>query len=269
MEKKLMIIVAVAAVAVLAIAGIAIVLMNQPQGKDINSIDDLDGARIAVQTGTTGDNFVKEKYEDTGKATIHRYTTYPDAINDLKNKKVDAIVMDKAPAEAYVKANKGIKILDAKLDTKTESYGFVFKLNNTALKSDFDTALAELKSEGKLAEIEQYWLEHSDGMADPFITSTGTGSTLKVGTSPDFPPYDALYDSAFTGIDMDIIRAICNKLNYKVEFKNYDFEAIIAAVDTGALDVGASGFSIEESRKSEVLFSEPYATTEQVVVVRA
>ena len=266
----MMIIIAVAAVAILAIAGVAVLLMNnQSQGKDINSIDDLDGANIAVQTGTTGDTFAKEKYEDTGKATLKRYTTYPDAIMDLKNKKVDAIIMDKAPAQAYVKANSGIKILDAKLDTETEEYAFVFKLSNTSLKTQFDTALAELKADGTIEKIEQYWSEHSNGEADPYVTSTGTGSTIKVGTSPDFPPYDALYGSTFTGIDMDIIRAICNKLNYKVEFVNYDFDSIITAVNAGTIDVGASGFSITEERKTSVLFSEAYTTTEQVVVVRA
>ncbi|MBQ6547886.1 MAG: transporter substrate-binding domain-containing protein [Candidatus Methanomethylophilaceae archaeon] len=157
MDKKVMTIVAIVAVAIVAIAAITVlVLNNQPSGKTINTIEDLDGAKIAVETGTTGDVYATEKYEATKKATLVRYTTYPDAIMDLKNKKVDAIIMDKAPAQAYVKANSGIKILDAKLDSEIENYGFVFKLGNTTLQGKFNTALAELKSEGKIAEIEKY-----------------------------------------------------------------------------------------------------------------
>lgn len=270
MEKKMIVTLVVAVVAIAALGGIVYAIMNnQSSGKVINSIDDLEGSKIAVETGTTGDLFATDEYEKTGKATLSRYTTYPDAIMDLKNKKVDAIIMDKAPAEAYVKANSGIKVLDAKLDTETESYGFVFKLGNTSLKTEFDTALATIKASGKVTEIETYWFEHSNGEADPFVTSTGTGKEIKVGTSPDFPPYDTMYGSTFTGIDMDIVRAICNELNYRVTFVNYDFDAIITAVQSNAIDVGASGFSITPDREDSVLFSEAYTTTEQVVVVRA
>ena len=270
MEKGTIVGIAIVIILAAAIVGVAILIINgQSEGKDINNIDDLDGANIAVETGTTGDIFATEKYEQTKKATVKRYNTYPDAIMDLKNKKVDAIIMDKAPAEAYVKAYTGIKILDASLDTETESYGFVFKLGNTSLKTEFDTALAELKTEGKIEQIEQYWSEHSNGGANPYIEETGTGATIKVGTSPDFPPYDSMFGTKYTGIDMDIIRAICNKLNYRVEFVNYDFDAIIAAVNSNAIDVGASGFSITPERAETVLFSDAYTTTEQVVVVRA
>ena len=270
MDSKTKIIIAVAIIAVLAIACVSVVIIsNQDQGKTINSLDDLVGANLGAQTGTTGDIYITEHYEGDGKTSIFRYTTYPDLVMDLKNKKIDAIVMDRAPAQAYVDANKGIKILDAKLDTDIESYAFVFKKGNVEMKTAFDLALADLELSGKLAEIEEYWSGHLDGQADPFIKETGTGKTIKVGTSPDFEPYDGLYGPTFTGIDMDIIRAICNKLDYKVEFGSYDFESIILAVDTGYFDVGASGFSITAERAEKVLFSNSYASSEQVAVVRA
>ena len=78
-----------------------------------------------------------------------------------------------------------------------------------------------------------------------------------------------MYGTKFTGIDMDIVRAICNKLNLQVQFINYDFESIINAVEASAIDVGASGFSVTPERATQVLFSDAYTTTEQVVVVRA
>ena len=270
MASKMTMIIAVAAIALVAVAGAAVFMLNNnDNSKTINTIDDLKGATIGVENGTTGDHFATEMYEKTGDATVKRYTTYPDLVMDLKNKKIDAIIMDKAPAQAYVKKNSGIKILDAKLDTEAEEYAFVFKLSNTALKAQFDTALAQLKEEGKIAEIEEYWSQHLDGSADPYIAETGTGSTIKVGTSPDFPPYDAMYGTKFTGIDMDIVRAICNKLDLQVQFINYDFDSIINAVEASAIDVGASGFSVTPERATQVLFSDAYTTTEQVVVVRA
>ncbi len=267
MEKKLMIIIAVVVVLLLATGGIVYMLMNQHQAKDIKTVDDLNGAYIAVQTGTTGDDYAKENYEDSGKATVCRYTTYNDAVTDLKNKKVDAIIMDKTPAETFVAKNSGLRILE--LDSEKEYYGFAFKKDNTALRDSFNTALATIKANGTYDEILEYWSAHSDGNAAPKISSTGTGSTtIKVATSPDFPPYDALYDNAYTGIDMDVVRAICNELNYKVEFVNVDFDGIVTGVSTGVYDVGASGLTINEERQKEVLFSDAYAESVQVAVVR-
>ena len=269
MEKKMIVTLVVAVIAVAAIGGIAYAIMNQSSPKTINSLDDLEGSVIAVQNGTTGDLYAKEVYEDTKKAEVHRYNTYPDAVMDLKNGKVDAIIMDKAPAQAYVASYSGIKILDAKLDTETESYCFIFNLSNSALKNEFNTALATLKGNGTLDSIEAYWANHLDGQADPYITSTGTGATKTVATSPDFPPYDSLYGAKFTGIDMDIIRAICNELNYQVSFVNIEFDGVLTGVSTGTYDVGASGISYRDDRAEEMLFSDEYTTTEQVVVVRA
>lgn len=270
MEKKMIITLVVVVIAIAAFGGIVYAIMNnQAQGKAINSVEDLEGARLAVQTGTTGDTFVTNNYEKTSKASVSRYTYYPDAITDLKNKKVDAIIMDKAVAEAYVSRNSGIKVLDAKLDENEDSYAFVFKKTNTALRDEFNTALAELITDGTIDQINAYWEQHDDCQAAPFITETGTGATIKVGTSPDFEPYDGMYGQTYTGIDMDIVRAICNKLNYKPSFEGYDFDSIILAVDTSHFDVGASGFSITPERQGQVLFSNSYASSEQVAVVRA
>ena len=109
MEKKMIVTLVVAVIAVAAIGGIAYAIMNQSSPKTINSLDDLEGSVIAVQNGTTGDLYAKEVYEDTKKAEVHRYNAYPDAVMDLKNGKVDAIIMDKAPAQAYVASYSGTK----------------------------------------------------------------------------------------------------------------------------------------------------------------
>ena len=263
----------IAVVAIIALGGgiAAAVLLNGSQGKTINSIEDLDGAKLAVQTGTTGDTFVTKNYEQTNKSEVYRYTTYPDAITDLKNKKVDAVIMDQCVAQAYVNRISGIKILDGKLSEDEDSYAFIFKKSNTSLRDEFNTELAKMFEDGTVAQINDYWNEHDDCMAEPYIThSRDTGRTIHVKTSPDFPPYDGLYDTKYTGIDMDIVREICYRLNYQVVFEQFDFDSIILAIQNGTDDdVGASGFSITPDREEKVLFSNLYASTEQVAVIRA
>lgn len=269
MEKKTTIMIAVIAVAVVAVAGIAIFFMNnQTQDKTINSVDDLNGANIGVQAGTTGDILATDEYEKTGKAKLFRYNTYSDAFMALKNKKVDALIMDETTAKAFIKTWGGNKTID--MGGEKEDYGFVFKKTNTELRDQFKTALAELKADGTFDQLVEFWLaDHLDAQADPQITSTGTGKTIKVATSPDFPPYENTYKQQFTGFDMDLVRAICNKLDYKVEFLGMDFEGVISAVESGNADMAASGISITEERMQSVLFSDTYANSVQVIVARA
>ncbi len=94
------------------------------------------------------------------------------------------------------------------------------------------------------------------------------GNKLIVETSPYFAPYEYMLGSEFTGIDMDIMRAIGDNLGYKIEFRQNDFDSIILSVQQGKCDVGASGFTIREDRKQQVNFSDVYAVNWQVVVVK-
>ena len=89
---------------------------------------------------------------------------------------------------------------------------------------------------------------------------------IVIATSPDFPNYEYMYGDEFSGIDMDIIRAICEEAGYKPKFENVAFDSIVAGVSTGKYDVGASGITINEERAKKVLFSDAYIQAKQVVL---
>ena len=54
----------------------------------------------------------------------------------------------------------------------------------------------------------------------------------------------------------------------ELQIEDMAFDSIIAAVSTGKVDVGASGFTVTEDRKKNVNFSDTYITTKQVIIVR-
>lgn len=89
---------------------------------------------------------------------------------------------------------------------------------------------------------------------------------LVIATSPDFPNYEYMYEEEFSGIDMDIIRAICKELGYTPKFTNVNFDSIVAGVSAGKYDVGASGITINSERAEKVLFTNPYIKAKQVVL---
>ena len=71
---------------------------DEPVGKSpVETVDDLANAKIGVQLGTTGDIYVSDKYKD---AEIQQFNKGADAIQSLKQGKVDCVVIDRLPAEA-------------------------------------------------------------------------------------------------------------------------------------------------------------------------
>ncbi len=121
----------------------------------VKSVDDLGGdTKIAVQMSTVADFYVT----DDLKKEPSRYTKYVQAAEDLKNDKVDCIVMDELPAKEMVKGNDTLEILDAEVFTDT--YAFAFKKGNTELEDKVNKVLQKLIDDGK---IDEFTLKHTTG----------------------------------------------------------------------------------------------------------
>ena len=89
---------------------------------------------------------------------------------------------------------------------------------------------------------------------------------LVIGTSPDYPPFENLENGEFVGLDMEIAKAIGEKLGLEVEFKSLQFDAIIPAVAAGGqVDMGISGFTVDPDRAKEIDFSSTYYIDDQAI----
>ena len=101
---------------------------------------------------------------------------------------------------------------------------------------------------------------------------TGCGNkkeekTLYMATEATFEPYEFYDGDEIVGIDVEIAKAICDKLGYKLEVNDVDFDSIIAGVQEGKYDFGMAGMTVTDERKEQVNFSDSYATGVQVVIV--
>lgn len=89
---------------------------------------------------------------------------------------------------------------------------------------------------------------------------------LIVGTSPDYPPFENLENGEFVGLDIEIAKALGEKLGLEVEFKTLQFDAIIPAVAAGGqVDMGISGFTVDPDRAKEIDFSTTYYIDDQAI----
>jgi len=237
---------------------------NSTPKNTVNSLEDLNGKTIGTQLGTTGYIFAG----DIQDATVEGYNKGADAIQALKQAKVDAVIIDMEPAKEFVSRNSDLRILDEHFDT--EEYSICYAKDNTELGQKLDEALTALKSEGTLDSIVSHWIgdtaDRKPYTPDSSITRNGT---LIMATNAEFPPYESMEGGNIVGIDVDMMNAVCDKLGLELKVENMEFDSIITAVTTGKADVGVAGMSVTEDRLKNVNFTQGYATSTQAIVVRA
>ena len=94
------------------------------------------------------------------------------------------------------------------------------------------------------------------------------GGTLTMATEATFPPYEFLRGQEIAGIDVEICRAVAERLGRDFRAENMDFDSVIPAVISGKADLAAAGITVTEDRRKNVDFSVPYVTTGIVVIYR-
>lgn len=124
-----------------------------PEGSDITGPDDLNGKKIGVQLGTTGDLYVTWDIEDGvyEGTTVEQYQNGITAVQALNTGKIDAVVIDVEPAKVFVSQNEGLQILEA--EYIEEEYAYAVAKDNTKLLDEINTVLAEIKANGELQAI--------------------------------------------------------------------------------------------------------------------
>ena len=123
----------------------AIIVKNN---SDINSLEDISGKLIGVQTGTTGDLYCTDDY---GDSNIKRFNVATDTVQALLSNVVDCVVIDDQVAKAMVEDKPELKVLNSPYTE--EEYAIGINKNNTELLDTVNSILSEMKANGRLQEI--------------------------------------------------------------------------------------------------------------------
>ena len=118
-----------------------------PNDSDIASPDDLAGKTIGTQRGTTGYIYCSD---DFGDENVVAYDDGLTAVQALNNGQVDAVVIDNAPAQEFVAANPGLKVLETSYAEEDYAIGMA---KGSSLEDAVNAALEELKADGTLQAI--------------------------------------------------------------------------------------------------------------------
>ena len=137
------------------------------------SADDLKGKKIGAQLGTTGYVYAG----DVEDATVEPYNKGADAVQALKQGKLDAVIIDSEPAKAFVAKNDTLKILDDPF--AEEEYAIAYKKGNDELCDIVNADLQKLADDGTVAELAEKY-EISD-----MVTLKASDDTSKDDTAEE------------------------------------------------------------------------------------
>lgn len=90
-----------------------------------------------------------------------------------------------------------------------------------------------------------------------------------VGFDQSYPPYGFVGDDGeYTGFDLDLAQAVCEKNGWNLQLEAIDWDAKDALIESGAITCIWNGFTME-GREDNYTFSDPYMLNGQVIVTAA
>lgn len=130
-----------------------VVVVNK-ESKRVDSVDALTADTVVgVQTGTVADFYCQD---DLGTKDLKQYGKFMEAAMDLKNDRIDCIIMDALPAEEMVKVNDDLEVLDG--EVFTDKYAIAVQKGNTEMVEQINEVLQKLVDEGK---VEEFIINHT------------------------------------------------------------------------------------------------------------
>ncbi|WP_017325082.1 basic amino acid ABC transporter substrate-binding protein [Synechococcus sp. PCC 7336] len=95
------------------------------------------------------------------------------------------------------------------------------------------------------------------------------GVELSIASETTYSPFEfANAQGEIVGFDVDLLEAICDRLNCTATFVSAEFEGIFSALAAGQYDAIASATTITRERSRVVDFTRPYLNAGQIVTVR-
>ena len=253
------------------------VVIATTKSNKITKYEELNGKTVGVKNGTAAQRFL-ESIKDKYGFTIKTFDTGDLMNNSLSTGAVNAIMDDKPVIEYAI--NQG---QDLSINMDGEAVGsFAFGVKKGSkyeyLVTEFNEALAQMKKDGSLDKIINKWTSSSktSSQVSSLTSTTSAGqkatpvkSKYVIASDSSFAPFVFQNSSnQYTGIDMDLIKAIAEDQGFEIEITNPGFDAAINAVQSGQADGMIAGMSVTDARKETFDFSDSYYTANTILGVK-
>ncbi len=259
--------------------------------RNAKAIADLKGAKIAAQAGT----FHADALSQIPDVQSSTYPEFADLLTALKSGAIDGYIAEEPTALSVCGSNDELTYLpfknnDTGFTATAADVGIAIGLKKgNAMRDQINTVLAEITEEQRSQLMEQIVTLASGGTVTEFAVhcdapATTTG-TLKIGMECAYEPYNwtdtdgssfgavpissegqqGLYAN---GYDVQIAQYVANRLGLKLEIYAMEWDSLIPAVNSGAIDAIVAGMSPTAERAQEIDFTDTYYESNLVVIIR-
>lgn len=259
--------------------------------RNAKAIADLKDAKIAAQAGT----FHADALSQIPDVQSSTYPEFADLLTALKSGAIDGYIAEEPTALSVCGSNNELTYLpfknnDTGFTATAADVGIAIGLKKgNALRDQINTVLAEITEEQRSQLMEQIVTLASGGTVTEFAVhcdapATTTG-TLKIGMECAYEPYNwtdtdgssfgavpissegqqGLYAN---GYDVQIAQYVANRLGLKLEIYAMEWDSLIPAVNSGAIDAIVAGMSPTAERAQEIDFTDTYYESNLVVIIR-
>lgn len=259
--------------------------------RNAKTIANLKGAKIAAQAGT----FHADALSQIPDVQSSTYPEFADLLTALKSGAIDGYIAEEPTALSVCGSNDELTYLpfknnDTGFTATASDVGIAIGLKKgNALRDQINTVLAEITEEQKSQLMEQIVTLASGGTVTEFAVhcdapATTTG-TLKIGMECAYEPYNwtdtegtslgavpissegqsGLYAN---GYDVQIAQYVANRLGLKLEIYAMEWDSLIPAVNSGAIDAIVAGMSPTAERSEQLDFTDTYYESNLVVIIR-
>ena len=259
--------------------------------RNAKTIADLKGAKIAAQAGT----FHADALSQIPDVQSSTYPEFADLLTALKSGAIDGYIAEEPTALSVCGSNDELTYLpfknnDTGFTATAADVGIAISLKKgNALRDQINTVLAEITEEQRSQLMEQIVTLASGGTVTEFAVHCDapaiTTGTLKIGMECAYEPYNwtdtdgssfgavpissegqqGLYAN---GYDVQIAQYVANRLGLKLEIYAMEWDSLIPAVNSGAIDAIVAGMSPTAERAQEVDFTDSYYESNLVVIIR-
>ena len=168
-------------------------------------------------------------------------------------------------ASENASSKKTAKVIE--IDLTDEQYAFGVDKEQPELLTQVNDFIKTMNEDGSFDEICNHYFGDGEPVAVQSATLDSSKDQLVVATNAAFEPFEYTKGENYYGVDMEIAKALADKLGKELVIQNMDFDAVCLSVGQHKCDIAMAGLTIKPDREEYVSFSDSYYKASQKLIV--
>lgn len=254
-------------ISALIVSACLLMLTSCSGGRVKNTVftpEDLPNKRVGILNDTTTIHYLSD-FEDDGMI-VTPYWDSDEMLDDVTGGRLDCAVIDGAKSEGALTGHSRLKLLEE--PARDDGYSIVTARESSSMMKLIDNALGELIADGTIQSIIDSYIQGTDYK----YQSSDDGEhdrSLTLALNYIGRPFAYTDENGqAAGIDIDVARAVCDKIDAGLVIRDGKGDDLIYMVRSGRADFALGRLTKTEENEELAAFSQPYYTCRQVIIVR-